>query len=505
MHWHFIGIGGIGMSGLAQMAVRQGITVTGSDRDHTRPENRRILDKLEAQGIRIFPQDGSFIQEGRPDHLIYSSAIEENNPDFAVGSGIARLHRAEALDQLIRDGHFEHVIAVTGSCGKSTVTAYLAEALIQLGEDPDCLNGALCNGFRKGDLAGNYRPGSGKYFVFEADESDKSLLRYTPDYALVLNIGTDHYDKAELRRVFGAFLQRVRTGAVLSSEVAELLGEVPPALATKVFASQIGGAGDHAVRSCRMRTVLDKVYVDGMAVPIDPELGDRPVSDRAGINNMMEIAGIRREDFRLETTGCAATLSDGSVLDLPQPGDHMALNALAVLMMLEMLGFCREKSLAALTAFHGVWRRFDAHGVTPRGAAVYDDYAHNPEKIASAIRGAQYVAQGRIFAVFQPHGFGPLGFMREALFPTLQKVLRKGDQLLMLEPFYAGGTTSFKPTSREVISGYQEMAGGENFMHMPDRECLTAYLQKSAGPGDVILIMGARDNSLSDYAESLTK
>ncbi len=503
MRWHFIGIGGIGMSGLAQMAVKQGIEVTGSDRDYTKPENRRILDKLEAQGIRIYPQDGSFMTGPVPDTLIYSTAVEDSNPDFSAGVGISRLHRAEALEKLIELAHFEHVIAVTGSCGKSTVTAYLSETLANLGEDPDCLNGALCKRFRTGNYAGNYRPGNGRYFVFEADESDKSLLRFSPDYALVLNIGTDHYDKAELRRVFREFLARVRQGAVLSGQVRELLEEDLPEISLKVFASGIGGNGDEAVLRCRPWTHLDKVYVDGAPAAIDPELGDRPASDRKGINNMMEIAGIHREDFRIESTGFAAEFAGGGVLPLPSPGEHTALNALAVLTVLEMLGFPREKILQALVRFDGVWRRFDSHGITAQGAAVYDDYAHNPEKISSALRAAQSVASGNVYAVFQPHGFRPLGFMREELYRDLVKLLRRGDQFLMLEPYYAGGTTSFSPTSLEVITQYRSLGPEERFLHMPDRETLRQYLQNSAGPGDVILIMGARDNSLSDYAESL--
>jgi len=505
MRWHFIGIGGIGMSGLAQMAVRQGIDVTGSDRDSTKPENRRILDKLELQGIRIYPQDGSFMTGPAPDRLVYSTAVEESNPDFAAAPGIARLHRAEALAELIENGHFQNTIAVTGSCGKSSVTAYLAEALVNLGEDPECLDGALCNRFRCGRFAGNYRPGDGKYFIFEADESDKSLLRYTPDYALVLNIGTDHYDKAELERVFGTFLGRVRKGAVLSSEVADLIGGANPAIEKKVFASRIGGKGDDGVVKVRPWTELDTVYVDGEPSAIDPVLRDRPASDRFGVNNMLEIAGIRREDFRLESTGFAAEFARGGSLKLPQPGEHTALNALAVLMMLEMLGFARTDALDALTRFRGVWRRFDAHGVTARGAAVYDDYAHNPEKISSVLRAAQSIAQGNVYAVFQPHGFKPLAFMRDELYDDLARLLRRGDKFLMLEPYYAGGTTSFSPTSEEVIGDWRSRERHDRFIHMPDRETLKDYLLLAAGPGDVILVMGARDNSLSDYAASLTQ
>ena len=156
-HLHFIGIGGIGMSGLAAMCADSGYTVTGSDRGAERPENRRIIDALELQGIRIYPQDGSYIRDGRPDLLVYSTAIEEGNADFAAGAGIDRIHRSQLLERVIRESGFECSIAVTGSCGKSTVTAYLAEALTNLGADPSCLDGALIKRFTGGRYAGNYR------------------------------------------------------------------------------------------------------------------------------------------------------------------------------------------------------------------------------------------------------------------------------------------------------------------------------------------------------------
>ena len=162
---HFIGIGGIGMSGLAQMCRDLGYIVTGSDRGYLQPENRRILDKLEQQDIRIYPQDGSFCQDERPDYLVYSTAVEEGNPDFVAGEGIPRLHRSEALEAAVAQSGAACTIAVSGSCGKSTVTAYLAETLVNLGCDPACLDGALVNRFISGSFAGNYRTGDGRFFV----------------------------------------------------------------------------------------------------------------------------------------------------------------------------------------------------------------------------------------------------------------------------------------------------------------------------------------------------
>ena len=503
-HVHFVGVGGIGMSGLAQMCVASGLTVSGSDRGSHLPENRRILDKLELQGIRIYPQDGSYRADGRPDFLIYSTAIEEDNPDFKAGADIPRLHRSEALAELIALQGAEISIAVTGSCGKSTVTAYLAEALVNLGEDPACLDGALVNRFRYGRFAGNYRTGGGRYFVFEADESDKSLVRYQPDYALVLNIGTDHYDRDELARVFGEFLKNVRRGAILERGVYEAVKPyLRPDLPVKVFESEIGASGEYAVTACRNMTLTDAVYVDGRRARLAPS-GDRAAIDEIGANNLLEIYGMRSEQCRIESSGRGAEFAGGGLLLLPQPGEHTAINALAVLAMLETLGFRREEAVEALSRFGGVWRRFEFHGMTAYGARVYDDYAHNPEKIVFALEAAQEAAGGgAVYAVFQPHGFKPLGFMREELFQELNRHLRYQDRFLMLEPFYAGGTSSFSPTSAEVIEEYRERGSRKKYLHFPDRETLSDYLLLRSRPGDVILIMGARDNSLSDYAASL--
>ncbi|MDD5698667.1 MAG: Mur ligase domain-containing protein, partial [Victivallaceae bacterium] len=202
---HFVGIGGIGMSALAQFFAAHGCSVSGSDRSAEQPENQPIIAPLKAQGISIFPQDGSFRRHLTPDCLVYSTAIEEDNPDFAAAAGIPQLHRAAALAAALRLSREKISVAVTGSCGKTTVTAWLAEALCRLGADPECLNGGLVNSFRSPDCAGNYRRGNGKYLVFEADESDKSLLVYRADYVLILNLGMDHYPKPELIDVFANF------------------------------------------------------------------------------------------------------------------------------------------------------------------------------------------------------------------------------------------------------------------------------------------------------------
>ncbi|MDD3155804.1 MAG: Mur ligase domain-containing protein, partial [Victivallaceae bacterium] len=228
-YWHFVGVGGIGMSGLAQLCRSRNYRVSGSDRASGRTENRRIFDALDAQEIVVYPQDGSFLEHGRPDALIYSTAVEEDNPDFARDRSIPRLHRSVALQRLIGEVNAECSIAVCGSCGKSTVTAYLAEALLNLGAYPTVLDGALMNRFAYPPWAGNFHKGDGKYFVYEADESDKSLVHYTPDYAILLNLGCDHYPKAELCDLFVEFLCGVRRGAVIERTIYDAIRTRLPA------------------------------------------------------------------------------------------------------------------------------------------------------------------------------------------------------------------------------------------------------------------------------------
>ena len=452
---HFIGVGGIGMSALAQLFVSIGCEVSGSDRDAGKSENQTIIAPLKAQNISIFPQDGSYIKSLRPDCLVYSTAIESDNPDFLAAPDIPRVHRAGALRAAIRLNNDKLSIAVTGSCGKSSVTAWLAESLDALGAEPACLNGALVNSFRTAEAAGNYRHGNGRYFVFEADESDKSLLAYKADYAIILNMGTDHYSKEELIEVFSTFAANTSKAVIVQDDVFNLIKDTLPEDL--------------------------KVIVFGTAKDADWIV----------------------DDYWIEN-GKAYAKVNGIIINLPIFGRHNAFNAAAVLAMLTELGFDKGSSQKSLENFQGVWRRFDFAGNTPSGAAVYDDYAHNPEKIASCIKAAQEFVSGNIYAVYQPHGFRPLGFMRDALFAELEQVLRGSDQFVLLPPFYAGGTSSFKPTATEVIEDYKSN-GEKNYHTFESRSDLKQYLRNSSKEGDLILVMGARDNSLSTYAAEIAE
>jgi UDP-N-acetylmuramate--alanine ligase len=453
---HFIGIGGIGMSGLAQLFASAGCTVSGSDRAAENSENRTIFAPLHAQGIKIYPQDGSYISDGKPDFLIYSTAIEEDNPDLIAD--VPHVHRSEALAQAIAMKTNQQSVAVTGSCGKTTVTAWLAETLFNLGADPACLDGGLVNRFRSPENAGNYYSGKGNFFVFEADESDKSLLAYAPDYALILNIGTDHYSRDELIEVFGTFASQVKKGIVIDAGVFELIKDyVPEQVQVSLFA------------------------------------------EAPGTNIQWYLT-----DYSIDDGKAAAEINGKYNVSLPVPGYHNALNAVAVMAMADMLGYESSEAAPAVENFSGVWRRFDCAGTTPNGARVFDDYAHNPEKIVSCIKAAQEITDKKVLAIFQPHGFGPLGFMRDELFRLLEKNLREQDIFIFVPPYYAGGTSSFKPTSEEVVENYNETAV-KKYLYFKERHQVDEFIEENAESGDVVLILGARDNSLSDWAVKLVQ
>ena len=169
-----------------------------------------------------------------------------------------------------------------------------------------------------------------------------------------------------------------------------------------------------------------------------------------------------------------------------------------------MLNFAEDNIIEALGSFEGVWRRDDYAGTMADGAKVFDDYAHNPEKILSCLSGMRERTAGALFAVFQPHGYKPFGFMENQLFEYMEEFLKPEDRFILLEPFYAGGTSSFSPSAVEIHAKWQKSSRApERFITLPDREAVKEFLNKNAHNGDIVTIMGARDNSLSDFATAL--
>lgn len=459
---HFVGVGGIGMSALAQMAASLDCAVSGSDRALNSPENARIINALRKKGVKLYPQDGSRYETAPPPAaLVYSTAIEEDNPDFVKAPhGTIRLHRSVAMKLLVEKCSVP-IFAVTGSCGKTTVSAWLAESLDRLGASPSMISGGLANHFIRDGFAGNYAQGQRKLCVLEADESDKSLLNYTADHAIVLNIGTDHYSREELAEVFRSFLRATRKTAVLEDKVLETVG-LDCVKHLKIALFSTNPAVPETLHGCKV---------------------------------------FRVTDYRASSDGVSARI-DGTRFHLPVPGMHNAANAAAVTAALSLLGYGMEEIRPAAERFSGVWRRFDFAGRNCRGTAVYDDYAHNVEKICSCIESAHEVCSGRVLFIFQPHGYGPFGFMRKDLYPALEKVLAPDDYFAFLPVYYAGGTTSFEPKAEAVAAEYADRHPGR-YLFFQDRLSVREFIKTNLGAADLAVVMGARDNSLSDWAREL--
>lgn len=461
---HFVGIAGIGMSGVAQAAASLGIRVTGSDRAIHTPENRKICDSLRKQGIVLYEQDGSVYRDYMPEMLVFSTAVEEGNPDFRPE--VARLHRSEAVTMLVELMKGKKLHAVAGTCGKTTVSGWLTAALSHLSADPVSLCGGLMNEFSDEIYCGNFRNGCGDAFVLEADESDKSLLNYTPDSAILLNIGEDHYSREEVAEVFSTFLHKVKGPCVIED---------------RAFLE----IGAERLRGCQI-----------ILVSSDPSAPS-------------EIAGYPVRKLKNSRTGQGGFYCTfdciGEEFLLPVPGVHSAINALAVFALLAATGYEEFAAYRAVQQFSGVWRRFDQCGTLKSGACIFDDYAHNPDKIRSAVLTAQIVAgEGKVHAVFQPHGFKPMRMMREELFQILEEVLRPGDTFSFLPVFYAGGTAAFSPTSEEVAADYNSRTKrAEKYGYYATRAEAAEALNASADENALLLIMGARDNSLSLWAKEL--
>ena len=440
----FAGLGGIGMSALAQFINSLGYEVAGSDRDISSPSQAELFAKLAKQGIQHFVQDGSGVSSFAPDLIVFSSALEDDNPDFLAAPNTARMHRSQAMAAAVDQSGLK-AIAVAGSCGKTSVTAWIAATMRAMGKTPVMINGGYSPDLESDTHPGNFGDGS-DYVIFEADESDGSLVNFTPELSLLLNMGDDHHSKDKLEVMFKTFLDNAKH-AVVNDELAYLAKDHP---SHKSFLS--------------------------------------------------EQADFSLSQVQHNQQGVTFSLN-GDLVQTSQWGVHSADNALAVIASLATCGFALEDILPAMSAFCGVRRRFELKGRV-KNVPLYDDYAHNPQKIAACIAAAQAIYNGPVLVFFQPHGYGPLGFMDEALQRELEGVLNPQDKFVFLPVFYAGGTTSFKPTSKEVCEAYAQ--AGLKVDQLEDRELCSAYLAEQAKDYSCILVVGARDPSIPLWSQSLT-
>ena len=409
---HLIGIGGVGMSALATALVKLGDEVTGADRTLGTP-NIKFLESL---GVRVFPDDGSGV-DGATDEVIVSTAIEETNAGLkkAKELGIPVTHRAKALARTL--GAYK-LVAVVGTCGKSTVTAMLGHVLAECGLDPMCVNGANVLGWE-----GAVRFGKGQYAVAEVDESDKSLVAFKPYAAIVTNASADHYSKEEMDEVFDAF-----------------------------------------VKDC-----------------------EGPVIDG-------------RRGLEVWTFGS---------LEVALPGKHNLQNAEMAVRMAVALGVSPDRAIAAMKTFRGVERRLQlispSHPLTlSPSPSVYDDYAHNPEKLKAMWTTLAEKHPAGICVIWRPHGYAPLRKMMDALATMFAETVRPCDKLLLLPVYDAGGTTDRSVNSNDLkvkVEGEVE----QRIELIPDLDAAYEWCAAHKGDFSAFVTCGARDPGLPVLAKRLSE
>jgi UDP-N-acetylmuramate--alanine ligase len=452
----FSGIGGSGMLPLASIVRASGAKVAGSDRSLDAGRTPHKFDYLRSLGIQLFPQDGSGLQEGAT--LVTSAAVEDTVPDVVRARELKLTHltRPQFLARLLNGA--QRSVAVGGTSGKSTVTGMIGWILHACHRQPTVMNGAVMKNFVTPSAPfASALVGDPELFVSEVDESDGSIALYRPEIAVLTNISLDHKEMDELRQLFAHFLNSARK-AVLNLD-------------------------DPETRALSATVPADKVIAYGF---------DSPGADFMG------------KDLQLKAHGASfAVHAEGErhEVQLQVPGRHNASNALAAIAATRALGVAVQDSAVALARFEGLRRRLETVGEADR-VTVIDDFAHNPDKIAATLATLR-AHPGRLLIMFQPHGYGPLAKMGEPLADAFAAGMAPDDRLYLPDPVYQGGTVERSRGSDWLAAEVQDR--GRNAVHIADRAAIGDALAEEARSGDRILVMGARDDTLIDFARELVE
>jgi UDP-N-acetylmuramate--alanine ligase len=438
----FIGIAGSGMSAIAQYLKGIGKDVSGSDRFFKKDGYNETKEKLEAEGIQCFLQDGEGITT-TTDLVVVSAAVEDTVPEVQKAKQLAIpiIKRSELL-ALIAES--KKTIAIGGTSGKSTTTAMLFDILEYAGLHPSIISGAGLISIIKQGKIGNAEVGTGEWLVIEADESDGSIVQYKPEIGLLLNIDKDHKEIETLLDIFEIFKENSKRFVVNQSH----------SLAKK-FSQDI--KQDFSWN--------------------DSDAGYKATAfSQEGLTISFKINGV---GFKLNVVG-----------------KHNMENALAASAIAAQSGVGLEICAEALKRYEGIYRRHQVFG-NKKGVWLVDDYAHNPVKCAAAIEACQPIAP-TVIAWFQPHGYGPTKFLRNDFVQEIAKVLRPQDEIWMSEIFYAGGTTTKDISANDLIKDLRALNKPAFFVE--NRNDLLAAVRPHLTNNCVLLLMGARDPSLEQFA-----
>jgi len=447
---HFTGIGGIGMSGIAEVLLDHGYAIQGSDLKAS-----AITARLERLGARIFiGQDGGNLEGA--DVVVVSSAIKPGNQELcaARARGLPVVRRAEMLAELMR---LKSNVAVAGTHGKTTTTTMVATLLDAGGLDPTVINGGIIHAY-----GSNARMGRGEWMVVEADESDGTFNRLPATVAVVTNIDPEHMDH------WGDF-DTLRKG------FADFVSNIP-------FYGVAVCCMDHPeVRALSQRVTDRRVLTYGFEPRADVRATD-----------LEYVNGVAHFGVALQAEG--QTIRN---CRLPMPGDHNVSNALAAVAVARHLGIGKNAVRDALANFGGVKRRFTKVGEF-NGAPIIDDYGHHPVEIASVLKAARHSCKGRVIAVHQPHRFTRLS----SLFGDFCTCFRDADVVGIADVFGAGEDPIPGATGEELVAGLIR-DGHRDARNVVDEAALVEFVRAEAGPGDIVVCLGA--GTIGAWANALPK
>ncbi len=449
VHVYFIGIGGISMSGLAEILLAQGFTVSGSD---ARPSALTSL--LEERGAAVHYGQRRENISGDIDVAVYTAAIHADNPEYARVQelGIPCLSRAQLLGQMMRN--YETPIAVSGTHGKTTTTSMISQILLDANTDPTISVGGILKA-----IHGNIRVGGSELFVTEACEYTNSFLSFFPRIGLILNVEEDHLDffrdLEDIRCSFRRFAQLLPNDGLLIIN---------------------GGIEKHEELTC------------GLSCPV------------------ITFGLSEKEDYycteiSYDESACPSFLlhcPDGNPVPvhLSVPGEHNILNALASLALADQLGLDRNAAAASLGTFHGTDRRFEYKGVS-NGFTIIDDYAHHPTEIAATLRAAAHYPHKRLWCVFQPHTYT----RTKAFLADFAKSLSLADRVILADIYAARETDTLGVSSRDLQKEIEKL--GKECAYFHTFEEIESFILQNCSTGDLLITMGAGD--VVNVGEALLK
>ncbi len=448
---HFVGIGGIGMSGIAYVLLKSGYQISGSDQ-----KTSSITNKLKINGAHIFiGHNAKNITD--QDLVVYSTAISESNPELveAVKRKIPTMHRAELLAKTAGN---KKSIFVTGCHGKTTVTSMIAHMLIETGYDPTVVVGGEIS-----SLGGNARLGASQWFVAEADESDKSFLKLNPYFGVITNIDEDHLEYYEnLKDTVNTFLD---------------------------FAERVDKSG-------RILCCIDNDNVKKLISDLHKKKFKTPITTYG----MSKNADIRADNLMCEGFSTCFDVYKNNIellgsFTISIPGKHNVLNALAAIALGIEIGLPFDVMKKALRSFKGVDRRFQIKART-EDIMVINDYAHHPTEIKAVLETAKNLGKKRIVAVFQPHRYT----RTKKLYKKFAVSLAMADKVILTD-VYSAGEPPIKEANTDIIFNAMKNNGYKNVVYVPDKSRILSYLSNTMEKGDIILCMGAGD--ISEVAKKL--